>query len=265
MGEAGLSKSALARATGVDRSMLTQLLADGETRLPNAQFVAEAAQTLGVSADWLLSLTDRPERPGDLIAAEMRIETAERASVDEQILAWHRETKGHKIRHVPATLPDMLKTEEVLRWEYEAFFGKTPDQAIRATIDRLTWLRQGGSDYEIALPRHEIEAFASGEGYYGGLAPEVRAAQLAAMRDVATELYPSLRLFFFDAKKLFSAPVTVFGPILAVVYVGRFYLAFRSEDRVRSMTQHFDWLVRECDVDARDAAEFLASLGGEIR
>lgn len=44
----------------------------------------------------------------------------------------------------------------------------------------------------------------------------------------------------------------MFGPILGVIYVGRFYLAFRSEQRVKSLTQHFDWLVRECDVDARD-------------
>ncbi|MEO1274463.1 MAG: helix-turn-helix transcriptional regulator [Pseudomonadota bacterium] len=260
MGEAGMSRSALARAAGVDRSTLSQLLADGETRLPSAQLVADAAAELGVSTDWLLGLTERPERAGDLIAASMRIAEAERASVDETMLEWHREAAGYKIRHVPATLPDILKTQAVLAWEYRSFLGKTPDQAIRATMDRLDLLRDGRSDYEIAFPRHELEAFAAGEGYYRGLPEEARAEQLAALARAARDLYPSLRLFAFDAHRLFSAPVTVFGPLLAVVYVGQFYLAFRSEERVRSMTRHFDWLVRECEVDARDMAGFIDGL-----
>ncbi|MEO1533473.1 MAG: helix-turn-helix transcriptional regulator [Pseudomonadota bacterium] len=260
MGEAGMSRSALARAAGVDRSTLSQLLADGETRLPSAQLVADAAAELGVSTDWLLGLTERPERAGDLIAASVRITEAERASVDETMLEWHREAAGYKIRHVPATLPDILKTQAVLAWEYRSFLGKTPDQAIRATMDRLDLLRDGRSDYEIAFPRHELEAFAAGEGYYRGLPEEARAEQLAALARAARDLYPSLRLFAFDAHRLFSAPVTVFGPLLAVVYVGQFYLAFRSEERVRSMTRHFDWLVRECEVDARDMAGFIDGL-----
>lgn len=260
MAHAGFSRSALARETGVDRSTLSQLLAEGETRLPNAQLVADCASALGVSADWLLSLTDRPERPGDLIAAAVREEAAARASVDEQMLAWHREARGYKIRHVPATLPDILKTEAVLRWEYAAFHGKTPDQAVGATLDRLALLREGSSDYEIAVPRHEIEAFAAGEGYYRGLPEAARQEQLAALSQACRDLYPALRLHFFSARRLFSAPLTVFGPIMAVIYVGRFYLSFRSEERVRSLTRQFDWLVRECDIDARDAAAFVDGL-----
>ena len=260
MDEAGFSKSALARAAGFDRSTLTQILRDEDTRLPNAQLVAEMAVALGVSSDWLLDLTDRPERPGDVIEAAVRVETAQRAAVDEQMLLWHLEAKGRKIRHVPATLPDMLKVADVLRWEYEPFLGRTPDQAIQATIDRFDLLRSGGSDYEIAVSRHEIESFAAGTGYYQGLSHEVRRAQLAALEKALSDLYPSLRLFVFDARKLFSAPITVFGPILAIIYIGQFYLAFRGEDRVRSLAQHFDWLVRECDIDARDAAAFVGDL-----
>ncbi len=260
MAQAELSRSALARETGVDRSTISQLLSEGETRLPNAQLVADSASALGVSADWLLNLSDRPERPGDLIASEVREAHAARASVDEQIFAWHREARGYKIRHVPATLPDILKTEAVLRWEYEAFHGRTPEQAIGATMDRLGLLRQGWSDYEIAVPIHEIQAFAAGEGYYRGLDREARAEQVASLSSACRDLYPSLRVFFFDARKLFSAPITVFGPIMAVIYIGRFYLSFRSEERVQSMTRQFDWLVRECAVEARAAADFIAGL-----
>jgi len=265
MEKADFNRSTLARATGADRSTISQLLADGETRLPNAQLVAECASVLGVSADWLLSLTEHPERPGDLIDASVRIANAERTSTDEQLLAWHHEAKGYKIRHVPATLPDLLKTEAVLSWEYEAFLSKTPDQAIGAKTDRLSWLRSGESDYEIALPRHEIEAFAAGHGYYAGLPEAVREEQLDVLQAHCTNFFPSLRVFFFDARKLFSAPVTIFGPMLGVVYVGRFYLAFRSEKRVRSLVQHFDWLVRECDIDARQAGAFIREVAATNR
>ncbi|MEO0665874.1 MAG: helix-turn-helix transcriptional regulator, partial [Pseudomonadota bacterium] len=121
---AGTSQSALARAAGVDRSTISQLLRDEGPRLPNAQLVAECASTLGVSADWLLGLSDRPEQASDLVAAALTVTEAPRALVDEQIFAWHVEAQGYKIRHVPAGLPDMLKTTDMLHWEYEPSLGR---------------------------------------------------------------------------------------------------------------------------------------------
>ena len=260
MDRAGVSRSALARATGVDRSTIGQLLARGETRLPNVQLAADAAAHLDISADWLLGLTDRPETPGDLIAAAMSLGDATRFSADEKILEWHREAAGYKIRHVPATLPDMLKTEAMLLWEYEAHLGKTSEQAIQAMRDNTDWLNVGTSDYEIAVPLHEMAAMAEGSGYYRGLGKSVREAQLAHMRALCEAHYPALRVFLFDARRVFSAPVTVFGPILAAIYVGRIYLAFRERARVKTLSDHFDWLVREAVVDARDVALHIERL-----
>ena len=55
---------------------------------------------------------------------------------------------------------------------------------------------------------------------------------------------------------------TVFGPLLAVVYVGQFYMVFRENRQVRALTQHFDQLVRESDIDARSVPdEILSYLG----
>ena len=264
MAEIGTSRSALSRAIGVDRSTVSQILSDDGARLPNAQVVAECAAALGVSADWLLGLTERPERAVDLLAAQMSFTEAPRALVDEAIFAWHREAAGYKIRHVPAGLPDMLKTEGVLRWEYEPHLGKTTDQAIGASEDRLEWMRGAGSDYEIAMPLYEVASFARGESYYAGLPADLRREQLARMAELHDQLYPSLRVFLFDARRLFSAPVTVFGPLLAVLYLGRHYLAFRDTERVRAMTAHFDWLVREAAISARDFPRELERLGAEI-
>lgn len=254
------NQSALARQTGVDRSTLSQLLKDDGVRMPNAQLVAEAAIALGVSADWLLGLSDRPEQATALLAEAMTITKAPRALIDEQIFGWHQEAAGYKIRHVPAGLPDMLKTKDLLQWEYEPSLGRTTQQAIGASDDRLTWMRSAGSDYEIALPLYELESFASGTGYYADLPATLRTAQLQHLRKLHNDLYPSLRLHLFDARRLFSAPITVFGPLLAVVYLGTNYLAFRDTERVKTITRHFDGLVREASVSSRELPDHITWL-----
>lgn len=264
MTDSVLSQAELARRVGVDRSTLSQLLANDGARLPNAQVVGECAAALGVSADWLLGLTMRPERAADLIAAAMTITEAPRALVDERIFAWHQEAAGYKIRHVPAALPDMLKTPAMLRWEYEPSLGRTTDQAIGASRDRLDWMRGARSDYEIALPLHEMESFARGQGYYAGVPAVLRLEQIDHWVALHDQLYPTLRVFLFDARRLYSAPVTVFGPLLAVLYLGRNYLAFRDTERVQEISRHFDLLVREADLPSRDFGAHLAGLRGLV-
>ncbi|MBC2837084.1 helix-turn-helix transcriptional regulator [Gemmobacter straminiformis] len=263
MAERGMNRSDLARAVGVDRSTVSHLLAGG-TRLPNAGLAADAAAALGISADWLLGLATRPEPIADLLATSLAVTEAPRALIDETIFGWHREAAGYKIRHVPATLPDMLKTRSMVEWEYRPQLGRTAEQALGAFEDRLAWMRGARSDYEIALPLHELEAFAGGTGYYAGLPAEVRAEQMERLIALAGQLYPSLRLYLFDARRVFSAPVTIFGPLLAVVYLGRHYLAFRDSGRVASISQHFDWLVKEAAFSAREVPEYLRGLQARV-
>jgi len=38
------------------------------------------------------------------------------------------------------------------------------------------------------------------------------------------------------------------------------YLAFREIERVKSLSGHFDWLVREAVVDARNVASYIRSM-----
>lgn len=254
------TQSGLARAVGIDRSTLSQLLTDEGARLPNAQVVAQCAAALGVSSDWLLGLTDRPELAADLVASALEITAAPRALVDEQIFAWHQEAKGYKIRHVPAGLPDMLKLPDLLQWEYEPSLGRSTKQAIGASTDRLNFMRSGQSDFEIAVPLYEIESFAAGTGYYHALPLDLRRAQLNHIQELHADLYPTLRLHLFDARRLYSAPVTVFGPLLGVIYLGQNYLAFRDTDRVQFFTRHFDTLVREATVTPRDLSDYIRQI-----
>ena len=258
------NQSALARRIGVDRSTLSQLLKDTGARLPNAQVVGECAAALGVSADWLLGLTDRPETAADILANTLSLTQAPRAMVDEQIFQWHKEAAGYKIRHVPASLPDMLKTEAMLRWEYAPHLGRSIDQAIGASEDRLTWMRSTQSDYEIAMPLFEVFSFVRGEGYYADLPSGIRVAQIEHLIELSEQLYPRLRLYLFDARRIYSSPVTIFGPLLAVLYIGRNYMAFRDTERVQALTGHFDYLVREAQISARAFPDHVRALRAAV-
>ncbi|TXI05507.1 MAG: XRE family transcriptional regulator [Pseudorhodobacter sp.] len=259
MAAAGHSQSGLARAVGVDRSTLSSLLAPG-TRLPNAQVVAEAAAALGVSSDWLLGLTEVSAPIDSALAEAVQLTEAPRALFDAAIYGWHRAAAGYKIRHVPATLPDMLKTRAVVEWEYRDALGGAAEAAIAGFEAQLQHLRGARSDYEIALPLHELAGFAAGSGYWQGLGAAARAEQLDRLIQLTDELYPGLRLYLYDAHRVFSAPVTVFGPHLAVIYLGRSYLSFRDPARVAAISAHFDWLVREARLGARDIGAHLRAL-----
>lgn len=254
----GISQSALARAAGVDRSTMSQLIAGGSgARLPNAQLVGECATALGVSADWLLGLTDRPETAADIIANTLSLTEGQRALIDDQVFRWHQEAAGYKIRHVPAFMPDMLKTRAMLEWEYAPHLGRSAEQAISASEERLRWMRGTQSDYEIAMPMHELHAFLRGEAYYADLPQAMRAAQLRHLLEVTEQLYPRLRVYLFDARRLYSAPLTLFGPRLAALYIGQNYLVFRDSERVQALTAHFDHLVRQASVGARSLPDHI--------
>lgn len=259
MAQQGTSQAALARATGADRSTVSALLAPG-IRLPNAQLTADCATALGVSCDWLLGLTDRPEPVDALLARSVTFSEAPRALFDQELIGWHRAAAGYKIRHVPASLPDMLKTPEVVAWEYADDLGRSADQAIAAFKDQLDWMKSAQSDYEIAMPLHEISNFARGLGYWSGLTLSIRHAQMDHLIAICDTLYPALRLYLFDAHRVYSSPVTVFGPHLAAVYLGRQYIVFRDPDRVQSILQHFDGLIRAAPFGARGVRDHLARL-----
>lgn len=259
MATLGQSQSALARRLGVDRSTLSALLAPG-TRLPNAQLAADCAAALGVTSDWLLGLADAPQPAHALLAQVLAFAPATRALFDDTIFDWHRAAAGFKIRHVPATLPDMLKTRAVVEWEYRDPLGLTAPQAISAFEAQLDLLRAARSDYEIALPLHELQAFAAGTGYWAGLPPQARADQLDHLTRLVEDLYPGLRLYLFDGHHQWSAPVTVFGPHLAVLYLGQDYIAFRDPAHVARISAHFDWLVKGAPTGARDTPGVLRRL-----
>lgn len=257
MQRTGTSRSELARAASVDRSTIASLLNEQECRLPNAHLAAECASKLQVSSDWLLGLTDRSELSAELLSAQCELTDAQRTPADEQLVQWHKEAAGYKIRHVPATFPDILKTDAVLDFEYASFIDKSAAQAQNASRETNHWLQAPGSDYEICMPLHQIDSMIQGVGYWAGLSTTARRLQARHFIEQSEQRYPSLRTYLCDYKRIYSAPLSVFGPLLAVVYVGRQYLVFRERRQVQALTEHFDSCVRYADVDARSVPAYV--------
>jgi transcriptional regulator with XRE-family HTH domain len=255
--EGGLAR--FARETGVDRSALSQFLDPSVDRLPRAETLRAIAEAKSVSADWLLGLAQAAER-GQEIARSVEIETAEYEDGGSPLQRWRREALGAKLRYVPSTLPDMLRLPEVM---FEELEGPRATARLKHAETVLDDALLGDLDIEIATPFQSFEDFARGAGIWGGLDEATRRRQLDHMAAHSAETYPRLRLSLYDGRRSYSAPFTVFGLHRVSLYFGRYYLVLTATEQVRAFARHFDGLVREAVIDARDAPDFLRRLASE--
>lgn len=259
-----LNRSTLADRAGVDRSTISLLLSEQQTRLPSGHVVAELAAALNVTSDWLLGLTTTTRAPGEILRESLEVAEALPGGADAHIERWLKEAGDAKVRNVPATLPEFMKTEDVMALEYAHHAGKSPQQAQAETQVRLTLSRLPGRDNEIALPRQRLQDFARRAGLWSALSAVQVRAQLERMADLCEELYPSTRLHLYDLQQHYSAPITVFGQRRAVIYVGSAYFVFNTSEHVQTLTRHFDQLVRDASVLSHEAASWLRGLAAEV-
>jgi hypothetical protein len=103
-----------------------------------------------------------------------------------------------------------------------------------------------------------VESFARGEGIWRALPHAQRIEQIEHMIELTRTLYPTLRWFLFDGLQRYAAPVTVFGPQRAALYLGQMYLVLTSAEQVQTLTEHFDDLIRGATVQPNDIPAFLA-------
>jgi transcriptional regulator with XRE-family HTH domain len=260
MAQRGMNQSSFARAVGLDRSTLAQLLSDASPRLPRAETLAAIATACGVSADWLLGLSQR-EQPGAASLGEvMQIEPHDGVPIDDRIFRWMTEAAGSKIRTVPVSFPDLLKTPAVLRHEYRYAAGDAPPRSWDSVESRLVYLQQPDTEIEACACVQAIEELAQGRGIWTGLSVRHRIEQIERMATLCRELYPSFRLFLFDRKRCYSVPFSVFGSTRAAVFVGGIYFVFTWTEHIRALVRRFDVLVREAVVQPPDIATFLMGL-----
>jgi transcriptional regulator with XRE-family HTH domain len=260
----GLNHAAFARKTGLDRSTLSQLLAPQNGRLPRAETLAAIAMGCKISVDWLLGLTQREEVGAELVEAMLQIEGHAHSPVDERLFRWYEEAAGYKIRTVPRSFPDPLKTEEVIRFEYADSQLRDPDTGVETAQARLAYLRRPDTDMEACVAVQAMTGFARGEAQWAELPVDARCAQLDRMIALCDELYPSLRLFLFDLRQTFSVPFTVYGPLRTTIYLGNSYLVLNGIEHIRLMSRRFDDLVRAAVVQPHEITKFLKELRAEF-
>lgn len=252
-----LNQAAFAQGIGIDRSALSLLLSGRTVRLPRVETLLAIAERHAVTIDWLLGLSEDEGVTGAMLSSGT-IETTEEDGAS-LLMRWHAEAAGAKIRYVPARIPDLLRTTEVIAYEAAAAH-QSPLAQVEDAAFRLEYNRAAGTDMECCMPLQTLEQFAAGAGIWSGLPKAVRQAQLAHMRALIEELYPSFRLFLFDGRERFSIPYTIFGSTRVAIFAGQLYLVLSSAETIRTMQRQFEGLIRHTRVHAHEAADFVQGL-----
>ncbi|MBB3769583.1 transcriptional regulator with XRE-family HTH domain [Angulomicrobium tetraedrale] len=260
-----LPPSAFARSLGIDRSTLSQVLSPTNDRLLRAETLAILSARYGISVDWLLGLTSQ-ERPGADVVEQVRIEGQAGSPADGRFLRWYAEAEnaGYPIRTVPRSFPDFLKLPEVIAYEYAGWPEIDAAATSRWAQERLDGMRRSDLSQEACLPLQGLQAFARGEGQWEQLPAALRREQLRVMSETCEALYPSLRIHLFDVRRTYSAPLTVFGPQRAILYIGGLFFVFTASPQVRLLNQRFDDLIRAAVVQPAGVSEALAGLAREV-
>lgn len=262
--ESGASRSAFAARINLDRSTLSQLLAPDNERLPRAETIVSIAETSQVSIDWLLGLTHEERRGAELVESAMEVEAGAGRPMDERLTRWHSEAAGYKIRYVPSTLPDLLKTQEVIRYETQEYGAEVPQKHLDQAEQRLAYSRKPETEMEACSSFQTVESIAYGEGIWRKLSLKSRREQLAHMAKLVDELYPTFRWFLYDGLQRYSVPYTIFGPQRVAFYVGSMYFVFKATDQIRVVSQHFDDLIKSAAIQPTEVGGFLAKLERKI-
>jgi len=260
LSQAGFNQAAFARHVGVDRSTLSQLLSPANDRLPRAETLVAIARGCRTSIDWLLGLTERQQVGAELVEAALTIETQAHAPFDERFLRWQAEAGGRKLRTVPVSFPDFLKTDAVMRFEYRAALGADPDPPFEERRRQVEAAIREGGEMEACVAMQAFETFADGVGQWAGLAATCRRAQLEHVIAFVEELYPTLRLFLYDLTHTYSAPFTVFGQGRAAIYLGPAYVVLNAGEHIRMLTRRFDEIIRAAAIQPHAVAGYLSEL-----
>ena len=265
----GQNMSGFARAAGIDRSTLSQLLDEADPRLPRADTLIAIAQAAHVSTDWLLGLSQREEVGAEIIQAMLQIEVHDRGPADDHFVAWLNEVEGYRIRTVPVAMPDFVKTEALLRFEYRQACD-TSTLRLDSVRARLDYMCRPDNDVEVCVALQALSAFAAGQDIWEGLPRHDRLEQIEHLAEIYRAAYPGLCIYLYDLRTVYSAPFTVFGPKRAVVFLGPSYLVLNGSDHIRMFARRFDEMIRLAavqphgiDAVLRDLAAGLAPSAGQ--
>jgi len=261
----GLNQAAFSRHVGIDRSTLSQLLSPDNDRLPRAETLAAIARGCRISIDWLLGLSQREQVGAEMVEAVLTIETMSHVPFDDRFLRWHAESGGRKLRTVPVSFPDFMKTDEVVHFEYAEALGPDPNPAVTERRRLVNAAIRDGDEMEACVALQSLDLFALGQGPWQGLSEAARIAQIEDMIALTNDLYPTFRLYLYDQRQTWSSPFTVFGHSRAVVYLGPTYLVLNASEHIRLLSRRFDEIVRAAVVQPHAIGSHLKTLLGRFR
>jgi hypothetical protein len=85
------------------------------------------------------------------------------------------------------------------------------------------------------------------------------------MVERADRLYPSLRVYLYDAGSTYSVPFTVFGAQRVAVFLGASYLVLNSASHIEMFASRFDALIRIAVVQPHQFGAYLQDLTTQVR
>ena len=189
----GLSKAEFAERAGVDRTTLSQLLSPAAQRQPRVDTLRALAAAHELSIDWLVGLSNAGPVEAELLD-HTSFEAPGPSPTDEKLLGWLGEAADYKIRYVPSTLPDLLKTDAVIRFERSRAEGPNVEQTIETTEAQLSWARHPDTEMECCSSTQALASFSRGEGMWSRLGVEARRQQLDRMIDARRRALPDVPL-----------------------------------------------------------------------
>lgn len=259
----GQTRARFAARAGLDRSTLSLLLSAENVRLPRADTIARIASRNGASVDWLLGLSEEQSGLAGIVSQPM-VETGADDPASEHLRRWLDEAANAKLRYVPSSIPDQVKTDSVIAYENSKLTNAAAAAMAESSRARIAHARRQESEIEVCSSFQSVEMIARGQGIWNRLALRERRRQLEHMAGMIEQLYPSYRWFLFDGRERFAAPYTVFGNRRAAMYVGSMYFVFTSTEHIRVLTQHFEDLIRQSRIQPNETALFIRRLVKEL-
>ena len=195
----GLSRAQFAAWAGLDRSTLTQLLSAENVRLPRAETIARIASRHSASIDWLMGLSEQDQVAADIVP-QLAIEPDAASPADERLKRWHEEARGFKVRYVPATLPDQLKTDALIGYESGQFGAAAADAWSGVARARIAHAQRPDSEIEVCAPLQRFEIFAAGEGIWRDLPARGSRRRATPCGERGEEPLSVVPLFLYDGR-----------------------------------------------------------------
>lgn len=265
--QTGDTVSGFCREHDLDRPTITQLLLAKDYRMPRGDTLAALATALNVSADWLLGLSEDPQKGIELVDAAINIGIERAVPSSLSIADWHRQVPDSKIRCVsPLGIPDQLKTDDTLLYEYLPIYGT--EKKVRAFIesaDRRVITERRRKDYEVCISQQRLHDFAHGAWLWGSMPARQRRKQLEYMADEADALYPHFRLHVFDEMQMLSNSFYVFGSKAAMWVTDTGKLVFNRATHIDYFNNMFDSYIRHTVVHPHEAAAYIRKLAESVR